>query len=79
MADRKLFMEKIAECLELPEVSPDYEFRSGPDWSSLQGFAILVTLETEFGRRMMVDEFVSLRTVSDLARACGINDLSAEG
>lgn len=66
------FLERIADCLELPAVTADYEFRSGPDWSSLQGFAVLVTLETEFGRRMTVDEFQALRTVGDLARACGM-------
>lgn len=68
----KDFFERIAACLELPEVTADYEFRSGRDWSSLQGFAVLVTLETEFGRRMTVDEFLTMRTVGDLARACGV-------
>jgi len=67
------FLVKMAECLELPEVAEDYDFRSGPDWSSLQGFGILVTLETEFGRRMMVDEFLTMKTVGDLAKACGIS------
>ena len=75
MLDEERFLAKIAECLELPEVAPDYEFRNGPDWSSLQGFAVLVTLETEFGRRMPVDEFQTLHTVADLARACGISGI----
>ena len=66
------FLERIAACLERPAVTTDYEFRTGPDWSSLQGFAVLVTLETEFGCRMTVDEFLTMRTVGDLARACGI-------
>ena len=68
------FLERIAACLELPAVTADYAFRTGPDWSSLQGFAVLVTLETEFGRRMTVDEFQNLVTVGDLARACGIGN-----
>lgn len=68
------FLDKIAECLDLPEVTADYDFRSGPEWCSLQGFAVLVTLETEFGRRMMIDEFMTMRTVGDLARACGIGE-----
>ena len=69
MKEKERFFEKMAECLELPSVTPDYEFRSGPDFCSLQGFAILVTLETEFNRPMMVDEFLTMRTVGDLARA----------
>lgn len=72
MHDKKKFLDRMAECLELPEVAADYEFRSGPEWSSLQGFAMLVSLETEFGHPMMVDEFLTMRTVGDLARACGI-------
>ena len=69
MNEKERFFEKMAECLELPSVTPDCEFRSGPGFCSLQGFAILVTLETEFNRPMMLDEFLTMRTVGDLARA----------
>ena len=38
------FLEKIAEVLEVPSVTPEYAFRSAPGWSSLMGFALIVLL-----------------------------------
>ena len=36
------------------------------------GFGILVTLENDYGRRMMIDEFQKLQTIAELAAACGV-------
>ena len=66
------FLDRMAACLEVPGASEAYEFRTGANWSSLQAFSILVVLETEFGRRMSIDEFQTMTTLGDLARACGI-------
>lgn len=66
------FLGRIAECLERESVTADFRFRETPGWSSLMAFSILVTLEREFGRRMMVDEFQTLQTVGELAAACGL-------
>lgn len=63
------FYERMAECLELPSVTPDLEFRTVPGFCSLQAFAMLVALETEFGRPMRIDEFQRMKTLADLAAA----------
>ena len=41
------FLEKIAEVLEVPTVTPDFAFRSAPGWSSLMGFALIVLLDQQ--------------------------------
>ena len=64
-------LDKMAEILETP-VTAETEFRSIPDWSSLMGFSILVMLENDYSRQMTVDEFMTMNTVADLARAAGI-------
>ena len=35
-------------------------------------FGILVTLENDYGRRMDLAEFETMRTIADLAAACGL-------
>ena len=66
------FLERIAEVLEVPSVSPDYAFRSAPGWSSLMGFALIVLLEQQYRVTLTVDDFMKLVTVADLARAAGV-------
>ena len=65
------FLDKMSAILETP-VTAETRFRDVPGWSSLMGFGILVTLENDYGRRMMVSEFQTLQTISDLAAACGV-------
>lgn len=67
----KTFLEKMEAVLECP-VSCETRFRETEDWSSLKAFGILVTLENDFGRRMTVDEFLTMDTLGELARACGV-------
>jgi len=66
------FCAKVADVLETPAVTPDFDFRTVPDWDSLKGFGLIVLVEQTRGRAMTVDEFLACRTVTDLARACGI-------
>ena len=66
------FLEKIAEVLEVPSVTPEYAFRSAPGWSSLMGFALIVLLEQQYRVTLTVDDFMKLVTVADLARAAGV-------
>ena len=68
-----LFLEKIAEVLEVPSVTPDFAFRSAPGWSSLMGFALIVLLEQQYRTTLTVEDFVKLETVADLARAAGVD------
>lgn len=67
------FLEKIAEVLEVPSVTPEYAFRSAPGWSSLMGFALIVLLEQQYHVTLTVDDFMKLETVADLARAAGVD------
>ena len=65
------FIDRMSAILETP-VKAETRFREVEGWSSLMGFGILVTLENDYGRRMMIDEFMKLETISDLAVACGV-------
>ena len=65
------FLDKMSAILETP-VTAETRFREVPGYSSLMGFGILVTLENDYGRPMMIDEFQKLATVADLATACGL-------
>ena len=65
------FLDKMSAILEVP-VKAETRFREVEGWSSLMGFGILVTLENDYGRPMMIDEFQKMQTISDLATACGV-------
>ena len=65
------FLDQMSAILETP-VTAETRFREVEGWSSLMGFGILVTLENDYGRRMMIDEFQTMQTISDLAAACGV-------
>ena len=65
------FLDKMSAILEAP-VTAETRFREVPGYSSLMGFGILVTLENDYGRPMMIDEFQKLATIADLAAACGL-------
>ena len=65
------FLDRMSELLETP-VTVGTRFREVEGWSSLMGFGILVTLENDYGRRMMIDEFQKMQTIGDLAAACGV-------
>jgi len=62
------FCEQLAEILEVDpaNLTPDYAFRSVPDWGSLMGFSILILLQDEYGCRLTVEQFVHLETVGEL-------------
>ena len=65
------FLDRMSAILETP-VTAETRFREVAGWSSLMGFGILVTLENDYGRRMMIDEFQKMQTIEDLAAACGV-------
>ena len=65
------FLDRMSAILEVP-VTAETRFREVEGWSSLMGFGILVTLENDYGRRMMIDEFQKLQTIAELAAACGV-------
>ena len=65
------FLDRMSAILETP-VKAETCFREVEGWSSLMGFGILVTLENDYGRRMMIDEFQTMQTISDLAAVCGV-------
>lgn len=65
------FLDRMSAILEM-SVAAETRFREVEGWSSLMGFGILVTLENDYGRRMMIDEFRKMQTIGDLAAACGV-------
>ena len=67
------FLEKIAEVLEVPSVTPDFVFRSAPGWSSLMGFDLIVLLDQQYHVTLSVEDFMKIETIADLARAAGVD------
>ena len=67
------FLEKIAEVLEVPSVTPDFAFRSAPGWSSLMGFALIILLDQQYHVTLTVEDFMKLEPVADLARTAGVD------
>lgn len=66
------FLPKIAEILEVDEVTPEQVFRDCTDFDSMKGFSIIVLLEAEYGKQMTVDQFMACTTVGDLAAFAGV-------
>ena len=71
------FLDRMSAVLETP-VSAETRFREVEGWSSLMAFGILVTLENDYGRRMDVTELGTMKTVGDLAGACGLSGEEAD-
>ena len=71
------FLDRMSAVLEAP-VTAETRFREVEGWSSLMAFGILVTRENDYGRRMDVAELETMKTVGDLAGACGIYGGEAE-
>jgi len=62
------FCEQLADILEVDAavLTPDYAFRSVPDWGSLMGFSILILLHDDYGCRLTVEQFLKIQTVGEL-------------
>ena len=71
MIDRDDFLGRVADILEVPDVTPELEFRSVPCWGSMMGFALYIMLEDEYGAKVNPDRFRELRTVADLMAEVG--------
>lgn len=67
------FLDRVANILEAPAVSPELEFRSVPGWGSMMGFALFIMLEDEYGVKMSPEQFRELKTVAELMSAAGID------
>ena len=66
------FLDRAAGILEVPSVSPDTDFRTGPLWDSLTAFALRVRIQQRFGRALSAAELEKCKTVSDLMAAAGV-------
>ena len=66
MIDRDDFLGRVANILEVPEVTPELEFRSVPGWGSMMGFALYIMLEDEYGVKITPERFRALKTVDGL-------------
>lgn len=60
------FLDRVANILETPDVTPELEFRSVRGWGSMMGFALFIMLEDEYGVKLTPEQFRELKTVSDL-------------
>ena len=60
------FLDRVANILETPDVTPELEFRSVRGWGSMMGFALFIMLEDEYGVQLTPEQFRELKTVSDL-------------
>ena len=60
------FLDRVANILETPDVTPELEFRSVRGWGSMMGFALFIMLEDEYGVKLNPEQFRELKTVSDL-------------
>ena len=66
------FLDRVANVLETPGVTPELEFRSVRGWGSMMGFALFIMLEDEYGVKLSPEQFRELKTVSDLIAVAGI-------
>ena len=62
------FLDRVANILETPAVTPDLAFRSVRGWGSMMGFALFIMLEDEYGVKLTPEQFRELKTVADLMR-----------
>ena len=67
------FLVKVAEVLDVAEVTPQTEFRHTEGWCSLLAFGLIVLLHEDYGVSLDVMDLQAFTTVDDLARAAGIN------
>ena len=66
------FLDRIANILETPVVTPELEFRSVPGWGSMMGFALFIMLEDEYGAKISPEQFRELKTVEELMSIAGL-------
>lgn len=67
------FCRMVAGILERESVTPETDFRAGPIWDSLTGFALIVAIAQRYGRRLAVADLADMKTVADLAAAAGVD------
>ena len=66
------FLEMVAGILEVPSVTADTDFRAGPVWDSLTGYALIVAIDQKYARRLSADALKAMKTVGELARFAGV-------
>ena len=66
------FLELVAEVfdVEIEEVNMETNFREAFDFSSMDGFSLIVMMEDEYGVNVSVDDFLKCITVADLYKMC---------
>ena len=66
------FIELFEDTMETDgELSAETVFRDAiDDFSSMDGFSIIVMIEEEYGVRLSVDDFLSFETIEDLYNKC---------
>lgn len=66
-----------AKCEELfmngTKITPETDFRDNDEFDSLIGYAMLVTIQENFGYSMKVPEFLNCHSTTDLYKAATKN------
>lgn len=62
------FLEFMAEILEVEssDISLNTDFREDCDFDSMKGFAMICTIEEEYGKTITVPQFLNCKTLGDL-------------
>ena len=66
------FLDRLAEVLEVPSVTPATDFRTVPMWSSMTGFAVMVMMDLDYGKGVTAADLMAAKTVEDLAKLAGV-------
>ncbi len=62
----ELFLKRVADILDVPQVEPGTRFRETEGWCSLMAFGLLVMMENDYKRPLAIEEFMRMETVGEL-------------
>lgn len=68
----EVFLNRLAEVLEVASLAAQDDYRRTRMWSSLTGFAVLLMIEREYGRKLTLVDLESFDTVAELAAEIGV-------
>ena len=62
----ELFLKRVADILDVPQVDLSTRFRDTEGWCSLMAFGLLVMMESDYKRPLAIEEFMRIETVGEL-------------
>jgi acyl carrier protein len=61
------FYNKLAEALDIEEVTPESLLRDIPEWDSLSVLSVLAMIDSSYGVNISSEELANVRTAADLS------------